>query len=112
MSPGSAASWKARHRGEYALISAQFRLRRSNLSLGACFYAIYAASLYENSNEWFLILANALVDGIGFGLFFATEERCVLSVLIGYPEPSKRGRYISTWVFMMNLGLQVVEGAY
>ncbi|KAF8917991.1 major facilitator superfamily domain-containing protein [Mucidula mucida] len=85
----------------------QFGLRWS-LALGACFYAIYAASLYENSrsgNEWFLILANAL-EGIGSGLFFATEG----AVVIGYPEPSERGRYIYIWVFIRNLG-PIVGGA-
>ncbi|WWD18878.1 hypothetical protein CI109_103333 [Kwoniella shandongensis] len=78
------------------------------LAVSACTYAIYAASLYcnsKNGNEWFLVLANA-INGIGSGLFFATEG----AVVIGYPEPEKRGRYISIWVFMRNLG-PIVGGA-
>ena len=30
--------------------------------------------------------------------------------MIGYPEPSQRGRYITIWVFMRNLG-PIVGGA-
>ncbi|KIY67336.1 MFS general substrate transporter [Cylindrobasidium torrendii FP15055 ss-10] len=85
----------------------QFGLRWS-LSASSIFYTIYAASLYENSrsgNEWFLIFANAL-QGIGAGVFFAAEG----AVVIGYPEPHKRGRYISIWIVMRNLG-PVVGGA-
>ncbi|KIK61195.1 hypothetical protein GYMLUDRAFT_243847 [Collybiopsis luxurians FD-317 M1] len=79
-----------------------------SLAISACFYAIYAASLYENSkdgNEWFLIFANVLL-GIASGMFFATEG----AVVVGYPEEHNRGRYISVWVFMRNLG-PIVGGA-
>ena len=65
-------------------------------------------ALYVNSkdgNEWFLILAN-VINGIGSGLFFASEG----AVVVGYPEPEKRGRYITIWVFMRNLG-PIVGGA-
>ncbi|KAJ6455818.1 MFS general substrate transporter [Mycena sanguinolenta] len=81
---------------------------RWSLAVSSIFYTIYAASLYENSrsgNQWFLIFANAL-EGVGAGIFFAAEG----AVVIGYPEPSKRGRYISVWIFMRNLG-PVVGGA-
>ncbi|KAF5384479.1 hypothetical protein D9757_006459 [Collybiopsis confluens] len=69
---------------------------RWSLAISAGFFAIYAASLYANSkdgNDWFLIFANVL-----------------LGIAAGYPEEHNRGRYISIWVFMRNLG-PVVGGA-
>ncbi|BGP49095.1 hypothetical protein JCM10450v2_004974 [Rhodotorula kratochvilovae] len=89
------------------IIINQFPLRYS-LALSSCTYTIYAASLYCNSrngNEWFLVLANA-INGIGAGVMFAVEG----AVVVGYPEQSARGRFISSWVFMRNLG-PVVGGA-
>ena len=59
----------------------------------------------KNGNEWFLVLANAL-NGIGSGLLFAVEG----AVVVGYPEPARRGRFVSLWVFMRNLG-PIVGGA-
>ncbi|GAA5907925.1 hypothetical protein JCM6882_001528 [Rhodosporidiobolus microsporus] len=85
----------------------QFQLRWT-LSLSACTYAIYAASLYENSrsgNEWFLIFANA-INGIGGGLYYACEGAAV----VGYPEENRRGRMIAVWVACRNLG-PIVGGA-
>ncbi|GAA6009163.1 hypothetical protein JCM10207_004290 [Rhodosporidiobolus poonsookiae] len=85
----------------------QFQIRWS-IAIAACSYTIYAASLYTNSkngNTWFLILAN-VINGIGSGLFFAGEGAAV----VGYPEPSRRGRMISVWVFCRNLG-PIIGGA-
>jgi MFS family permease len=62
------------------------------LVIGAAFYTPYAAGLYCNNrygNEWFMLLGAALC-GIGASLLWASEA----AIAVGYPEESKRGRYV------------------
>jgi hypothetical protein len=62
------------------------------LTLGAVGYPLYSAGLYTNvkySNVWF-VLFGAAIDGISAGLFWASEA----AVAVGYPERSKRGKYL------------------
>ncbi|PWY89233.1 DUF895 domain membrane protein [Aspergillus heteromorphus CBS 117.55] len=72
------------------------------LLLGAAGYPVYAAGLYTNSkygNVW-LVLVGAVVCGISAGLFWASEG----AIAIGYPEPSKRARYLNIWVWWRTMG--------
>ncbi|GAA6026886.1 hypothetical protein JCM8097_005934 [Rhodosporidiobolus ruineniae] len=85
----------------------QFNLRWS-LVIASCTPTLYAASLYTNSkngNEWLLMLAS-VIDGIGSGVYYCTEG----SIVVGYPEESRRGRMIATWVFFRQLG-SVIGGS-
>ncbi|KAI2910645.1 hypothetical protein CBS147353_748 [Aspergillus niger] len=72
------------------------------LLLGAAGYPVYAAGLYTNNrfgNVW-LVLVGAVACGISAGLFWASEG----AIAIGYPEPSKRARYLNIWVWWRTLG--------
>lgn len=64
------------------------------LLLGAVGYPLYSAGLYTNNrfgNVWF-VLVGAAACGISAGLFWASEG----AVALGYPEPSKRGKYMNS----------------
>ncbi|EEB89602.1 hypothetical protein MPER_12280 [Moniliophthora perniciosa FA553] len=52
------------------------------------------------------IRESVAIDGISAGLFWASEA----AVAVGYPEPSKRGRYLNVWVWWRTLG-PIVGGA-
>ncbi|KAN0119159.1 MFS general substrate transporter [Hyaloscypha variabilis] len=78
------------------------------LFLGAAGYPIYAAGLYTNNrfgNVW-LVLVGAVTCGVSAGLFWASEG----AVALGYPEPSKRGRYMNIWL-IFRTGGPLVGGA-
>ncbi|KAF9883357.1 hypothetical protein FE257_003573 [Aspergillus nanangensis] len=87
------------------------------LLLGAVGYPIYSAALYTNNryvndillqvigNEWF-VLVGAVACGLSAGLFWASEG----AVALGYPEPSKRGRYMNIWLWFRTGG-PLVGGA-
>ncbi|KFY82320.1 hypothetical protein V500_10629 [Pseudogymnoascus sp. VKM F-4518 (FW-2643)] len=78
------------------------------LVIGAAFYTPYAAGLYCNNrygNEWFMLLGAALC-GIGASLLWASEA----AIAVGYPEESKRGRYVGIWMCIRQLG-PLVGGA-
>ena len=78
------------------------------LVVGTLGYAPYAAGLYTNSKfgtQWSLILG-AVVCGLSAGVFWATEG----GVAIAYPEPERRGRSISIWLILNQLG-SVVGGS-
>ncbi|KAI9932771.1 hypothetical protein ASPWEDRAFT_166426 [Aspergillus wentii DTO 134E9] len=72
------------------------------LLLGAVGYPIYSAALYTNNrygNVWF-VLVGAVACGLSAGLFWASEG----AVALGYPEPSKRGRYMNIWLWFRTGG--------
>ncbi|KAL1850008.1 hypothetical protein Plec18170_007105 [Paecilomyces lecythidis] len=72
------------------------------LLLGAVGYPVYAAGLYTNNrfgNVWF-VLVGSVACGISAGLFWASEG----AIAIGYPEPSKRARYLNIWVWWRTMG--------
>ncbi|KAL9476123.1 hypothetical protein ACSS6W_005964 [Trichoderma asperelloides] len=78
------------------------------LLLGALGYPIYSAGLYTNNrfgNDWFVLLG-AVTCGISAGLFWASEG----AIALGYPEPSKRAKYLNIWVWFRTLG-PIVGGA-
>ncbi|KID73699.1 uncharacterized protein G6M90_00g001840 [Metarhizium brunneum] len=72
------------------------------LFLGAVGYPIYSAGLYTNNrygNEW-LVLVGAVTCGLSAGLFWASEG----AVALGYPEPTKRGKYMNIWLWFRTGG--------
>ncbi|PLB47191.1 MFS general substrate transporter [Aspergillus steynii IBT 23096] len=78
------------------------------LLLGAVGYPIYSAALYTNNrygNVWF-VLVGSVACGLSAGLFWASEG----AVALGYPEPSKRGRYMNIWLWFRTGG-PLVGGA-
>lgn len=78
------------------------------LVLVAVGYPIYSAGLYCNNrfgNVWF-VLVGAACCGISAGLFWASEG----AIALGYPEPSKRGRYMNIWLWFRTGG-PLVGGA-
>ncbi|WQF84404.1 Putative Ion channel regulatory protein, UNC-93 [Colletotrichum destructivum] len=78
------------------------------LLLGAVGYPLYSAGLYTNNrfgNVWF-VLVGAAACGISAGLFWASEG----AVALGYPEPSKRGKYMNIWLWFRTGG-PLVGGA-
>ena len=78
------------------------------LLLGAIGYPIYSAGLYTNNrfgNVWF-VLVGAVACGASAGLFWASEG----AIALGYPEPSKRGKYMNIWLWF-RVGGPLVGGA-
>ena len=72
------------------------------LVLGVVFYTPYASSLYCNNrfgNEWYVLVGAALC-GIGASMFWASEG----AIGVGYPSEAQRGRMVSIWLGLRNLG--------
>ncbi|KAI2628441.1 MFS general substrate transporter [Xylaria nigripes] len=72
------------------------------LFLGAIGYPVYSAGLYLNNRYgvvW-LVLVGAVLCGFSAGLFWVSEG----AVALGYPEPSKRGRYLNIWLWFRTCG--------
>ncbi|OGE56920.1 hypothetical protein PENARI_c002G07048 [Penicillium arizonense] len=72
------------------------------LMLGAVGYPLYSAALYTNNrygNVWF-VLVGSVACGISAGLFWASEG----AVALGYPEPTKRGKYMNIWLWFRTGG--------
>lgn len=81
---------------------------RKSLIISTTGDIIYAGSLYLNSKngtQWFLMLGS-IYSGITDGLMYAVEG----AIITAYPEPSRRGRMLSLWVFMRSAA-PVVGGA-
>ncbi|KAH7024774.1 major facilitator superfamily domain-containing protein [Microdochium trichocladiopsis] len=75
---------------------------RIGLIFGTVGYVIYSAALYTNNRYgtvWFIYLGSAAC-GISAGIFWATEG----AIMLSYPEPGKRGRYLSYWLSYRNSG--------
>ena len=78
------------------------------LVIGAAFYTPYASSLYCNNRygiEWYVLFGAALC-GIGASMFWASEA----AIAVGYPTEAQRGRMVSIWLAISNLG-PLVGGA-
>ncbi|GAA5967729.1 hypothetical protein JCM3765_000012 [Sporobolomyces pararoseus] len=81
---------------------------RWSLCLGTLGYFVYATGLYENllhGNEW-LVLFGSFLCGSSAGLFWSVEG----AIVMGYPEPNKRGRYLAYWLAFRNAG-SILGGA-
>ena len=75
---------------------------RWTLVLGTTGYALYSAALYQNNRYgtvWFIYVGSAAC-GITAGLFWAAEG----AVMLRYPEPERRGRYLAYWLAYRNSG--------
>ncbi|KAI1100460.1 MFS general substrate transporter [Jackrogersella minutella] len=84
-----------------SMMANRFGLRNS-LVVGTTGYVIYSAALYTNNRygtEWFIYLGSAAC-GISAGIFWATEG----AIMLSYPEPDKRGRYLAYWLSYRNSG--------
>ncbi|KAI2776768.1 MFS general substrate transporter [Daldinia loculata] len=84
-----------------SMMANRFGLRNS-LVVGTVGYVIYSAALYTNNRygtEWFIYLGSA-VCGLSAGIFWATEG----TIMLSYPEPEKRGRYLAYWLSYRNSG--------
>jgi MFS family permease len=72
------------------------------LVIGTTGYVIYSAALYTNNRygtEWFIYVGSAAC-GITAGLFWAAEG----AIMLSYPEPASRGRYLAYWLCYRNSG--------
>ncbi|KAK9414889.1 putative Major facilitator superfamily (MFS) profile domain-containing protein [Seiridium unicorne] len=75
---------------------------RIALIYGTVGYVIYSAALYTNNRYgtvWFIYLGSAAC-GVSAGIFWATEA----AIMLSYPEPEKRGRYLAYWLTYRNSG--------
>lgn len=76
--------------------------------LGAALYTPCAAGLYCSNrygNEWFMLL-DAGLCGVGASLLWASEG----AIAVGYPQQSKRGKYVEIWMAIQQCGPLI--GAY
>lgn len=79
----------------------RFGLRMS-LVFGTTGYVLYSASLYANNRYgtvWFIYLGSAAC-GLSAGIFWAAEG----TIMLTYPEPEGRGRYLAYWLAYRNSG--------
>ncbi|GAA5988888.1 hypothetical protein JCM11641_002111 [Rhodosporidiobolus odoratus] len=77
------------------------------LILGTLGWCVYTAALYQNNRygtEWFVIFG-AVVCGASAGAYWAVEGAIVLA----YPPPKLRGRYLAIWLASKNSG-QILAG--
>ncbi|ORY89285.1 MFS general substrate transporter [Leucosporidium creatinivorum] len=75
---------------------------RWSLVLGTAGYAPYAAGLYTNKlyGTTGLILGGSVLCGLSAGLFWGVEG----AIVLGYPQPEKRGRMLAYWLGWRNAG--------
>ncbi|KAF2995022.1 hypothetical protein E8E14_003819 [Neopestalotiopsis sp. 37M] len=75
---------------------------RTALIFGTAGYVVYSAALYTNNRYgtvWFIYLGSAAC-GVSAGIFWAAEG----AIMLSYPEPEKRGRYLAYWLTYRNSG--------
>ncbi|UPX16442.1 uncharacterized protein EKO05_0006841 [Ascochyta rabiei] len=75
---------------------------RHTMALGTTGYALYSAALYQNNRygtQWFIYLGSAAC-GITAGFFWAAEG----AIMLSYPPPESRGRYLAYWLAYRNSG--------
>ena len=75
---------------------------RYTMALGTTGYALYSAALYQNNRygtQWFIYLGSAAC-GITAGFFWAAEG----AIMLSYPPPESRGRYLAYWLAYRNSG--------
>lgn len=84
-----------------SIVANRFGLKYT-LVFGTTGYVIYSAALYTNNRygtEWFIYVGSAAC-GITAGLFWAAEG----AIMLSYPEPEKRGKYLAYWLCYRNSG--------
>lgn len=75
---------------------------RYTMAIGTTGYALYSAALYQNNRygtQWFIYLGSAAC-GITAGFFWAAEG----AIMLSYPPPESRGRYLAYWLAYRNSG--------
>ncbi|KAI1300839.1 MFS general substrate transporter [Xylaria venustula] len=75
---------------------------RIALVIGTVGYVLYSAALYTNNRYgtvWFIYFGSAAC-GLPAGIFWAAEG----AIMLSYPEPEKRGRYLAYWLSYRNSG--------
>jgi sugar phosphate permease len=78
------------------------------LIAGTIGWSIYTAALYQNNRygtEWFVLFA-AVLCGASAGGYWAAEG----AILLSYPAPNERGRWLAVWLAAKNSG-QILAGA-
>ncbi|KAI8309392.1 hypothetical protein K4K61_001723 [Colletotrichum sp. SAR11_59] len=84
-----------------SIIANRFGLK-ATFAFGTKGYAVYSAALYTNNRygtEWFIYFGSA-VCGASAGLFWAAEG----AIMLSYPEPENRGKYLAYWLCYRNSG--------
>ncbi|KAI8300829.1 hypothetical protein K4K59_001308 [Colletotrichum sp. SAR11_240] len=84
-----------------SIIANRFGLK-ATFAFGTMGYAVYSAALYTNNRygtEWFIYVGSAAC-GITAGLFWAAEG----AIMLSYPEPENRGKYLAYWLCYRNSG--------
>lgn len=70
---------------------------------GTTGYVLYSAALYTNNryggHQWFIYLGSAAC-GVTAGVFWAAEG----AIMLSYPEPKNRGKYLAYWLAYRNGG--------
>lgn len=69
---------------------------------GTTGYVLYSAALYCNNRygtKWFIYVGSAAC-GITAGIFWAAEG----AIMISYPSPENRGKYLAYWLAYRNSG--------
>ncbi|KAF1998132.1 MFS general substrate transporter [Amniculicola lignicola CBS 123094] len=75
---------------------------KNTLAVGTVGYVLYSAALYQNNRygtKW-LVYAGSAACGITAGLFWAAEG----AIMLSYPPPENRGRYLAYWLAYRNSG--------
>ncbi|KAH6677129.1 major facilitator superfamily domain-containing protein [Halenospora varia] len=81
---------------------------KASFIFGTTGYVLYSAALYTNNRYgtvWFLYLGSAAC-GITAGVFWAAEG----AIMLSYPEPESRGKYLAYWLAYRNGG-SILGGA-
>jgi MFS family permease len=81
---------------------------KNTLAVGTIGYVLYSAALYQNNRygtKWFVYVGSAAC-GIMAGLFWAAEG----AIMLSYPPPESRGRYLAYWLAYRNSG-SILGGA-
>jgi MFS family permease len=84
-----------------SIIANRFGLKNT-LIFGTTGYVLYSAALYTNNRygtQWFIYFGSAAC-GVTAGLFWAAEG----AIMLSYPEPHNRGKYLSYWLCYRNSG--------
>jgi len=84
-----------------SILANRFGLKASMI-FGTTGYVLYSAALYTNNRYgtvWFIYVGSAAC-GITAGVFWAAEA----AIMLSYPEPQTRGRYLAYWLAYRNAG--------
>ncbi|KAF2500056.1 MFS general substrate transporter [Lophium mytilinum] len=84
-----------------SILANRFGLKAAFI-FGTSGYVLYSAALYCNNRyrtKWFIYFGSAAC-GITAGVFWAAEG----AIMLSYPEPKNRGKYLAYWLAYRNGG--------